>query len=39
VQPPDRKLTPELIPVWYEEEKRQRLPVTEIIGKDKEPKA
>ena len=36
---PDRKLTPELIAVWYEEEKRERVPLTTIIDKDKEPKA
>jgi hypothetical protein len=36
---PDRKLTPALIAVWYEEEKRERAPLATIIDKDKEPKA
>jgi hypothetical protein len=36
---PDRKLTPALIAVWHEEEKRERAPVMKIIAKDKEPKA
>jgi hypothetical protein len=36
---PDRKVTPELIAVWYAEEKQERAPAIAIIGKDKEPKA